>query len=317
MHTGAPIRVLIAEFMDEAAVASLRSRFATEYDAGLVERRETLLEAVAEADALIVRNRTRVDAQLIAAARKLSVVGRLGVGLDNIDLAACSARAIEVIPATGANALAVAEYVIGAAFALRRGAFFSTAAVAEGQWPRAALSNGRELHGCTLGLIGFGSIGRCTARLGRAVGMRAIGFDAQIAASAAAWMHELTEPRGFEAVLRDADVVSLHVPLTGETRGLLDGRALELMRRDAVLVNTSRGGVVDEAALAAALRARRLAGAALDVFDAEPLAAGSPLADCPNLILTPHIAGVTRESNVRVSMLIAEKVAAALAARAG
>lgn len=311
------MRVLIAEFMDEAAVAALRSRYATEYDAGLFERREALLAAVADADALIVRNRTKVDAELIAAGRKLSVVGRLGVGLDNIDLAACSARAIEVIPATGANALAVAEYVIGAAFTLLRGAFFSTAAVAEGRWPRTALSNGRELHGRTLGLIGFGSIGRCTAGLGRAVGMRAVGFDAQIAASAAAWKDEQTEPRAFEDVLRDADVVSLHVPLTVETRGLLDARTLELMRRDAVLVNTSRGGVVDEAALAAALRAGRLAGAALDVFDAEPLAAGSPLAGCPNLILTPHIAGVTRESNVRVSMLIAEKVAAALEARAG
>lgn len=311
------MRVLIAEFMDEAAVAALRSRYATEYDAGLFERREALLAAVADADALIVRNRTKVDAELIAAGRKLSVVGRLGVGLDNIDLAACSARAIEVIPATGANALAVAEYVIGAAFTLLRGAFFSTAVVAEGRWPRTALSNGRELHGRTLGLIGFGSIGRCTAGLGRAVGMRAVGFDAQIAASAAAWKDEQTEPRAFEDVLRDADVVSLHVPLTVETRGLLDARTLELMRRDAVLVNTSRGGVVDEAALAAALRAGRLAGAALDVFDAEPLAAGSPLAGCPNLILTPHIAGVTRESNVRVSMLIAEKVAAALEARAG
>jgi (S)-sulfolactate dehydrogenase len=239
------------------------------------------------------------------------------VGLDNIDLAACSARAIEVIPATGANALAVAEYVMAAAFALVRGAFFSTAAVAAGQWPRAALSSGRELHARTLGLIGFGSIGRCVARLGRAVGMRSIGFDAHVAASALAWKDEQTEPRRFEEVLREADVVSLHVPLTPETRGLVDARALELMRRDAVLVNTSRGGIVDEAALAAALRAGRLGGAALDVFEAEPLAAGSPLADCRNLILTPHIAGVTRESNVRVSMLIAERVAAALAAREG
>src|SRR5215831_10036632 len=154
------MRVLIAEFMDEAAVASLKARYATEYDAGLVERRDALLAAVADADALIVRNRTQVDAELVAAARKLAVVGRLGVGLDNIDLAACSARAIEVIPAAGANALAVAEYVIGAAFALVRGAFFVTAAVAAGEWPRAALSTGRELRGQTLGLVGFGSIGR-------------------------------------------------------------------------------------------------------------------------------------------------------------
>ena len=309
------MRVVVAEFMDEAAVAYLAARYPTDYDPGLGERRDALLAAVAEADALVVRNRTQVDAQLVEAARKLVVVGRLGVGLDNIDVAACSARAIEVIPAVGANAVAVAEYVIGAAFALVRGTFFASAAVAAGEWPRAALSTGRELRGRTLGLIGFGSIGRETARLGRAVGMKTIAFDAHIASSAEAWRNEDTAPRRFDKVLRDADVVSLHVPLSAETRGLVDADALALMKRDSVLVNTSRGGIVDEAALAAALKAGRLGGAALDVFDAEPLSYGSPLAGCPNLILTPHVAGVTRESNVRVSALIAEKVAAALTAR--
>jgi len=306
------MRVVIAEFMDDVAVASLRARYTTEYDPGLTDRRDALLAAVADADALIVRNRTRVDAELIAAAAKLGVVGRLGVGLDNIDLAACATRAIEVIPATGANALAVAEYVVATAFALIRGAYFSTAAVAAGEWPRAALGNGRELHGRTLGIVGFGSIGRATARLGRAIGMTTIGFDAHIPASAPAWEEERTTPRPFDTLLREADVVSLHVPLSPATRGLLDAAAFALMKPDAILVNTARGGVVDEAALAAALKAGAIAGAALDVFQTEPLPAGSPLAGCRNLILTPHIAGVTRESNVRVSTLVADKVAAAL-----
>ena len=306
------MRVLIAEFMDEAAVAALARRHATSYDPALVERRDALLAAVGGAEALIVRNRVRVDAELLAAAARLRIVGRLGVGLDNIDLPTCAARGIEVIPATGANALAVAEYVIATALLLLRGAYFSTAAVASGRWPRAALIEGRELHGKTLGLVGFGSVGRATGSLARALGMTTIGFDAHIPLDAALWAEEQTTARRFDDLLRDADVVSLHVPLTAATRGLIDAAKLALFKRDAVLVNTARGGVVDEAALAAALETGNLGGAALDVFEAEPLPAGSPLVDCPNLILTPHVAGVTRESNVRVSTLIADKVADAL-----
>jgi (S)-sulfolactate dehydrogenase len=309
------MRILIAEFMDEAAVASLRSRFETHYDASLVERREELLGLLGAADALIVRNRARIDGELLAAAGKLKVVGRLGVGLDNIDLPACEARGIRVIPATGANALAVAEYVIGAAMVLLRGVYLGTAAVASGQWPRAALSKGREIAGKTLGVVGFGGIGRLTAKLARALGMTVIGFDPQIPATASSWGEHETVPHRLDDLLRAGDVVSLHVPLTPATRDLIDAAKLALMKRDAVLINTARGGVVAEDALAAALRAGKLAGAALDVFENEPLPAGSPLADCPNLILTPHIAGVTHESNQRVSALIAERVAAALDAR--
>jgi (S)-sulfolactate dehydrogenase len=306
------MRVVITEFMDEAAVASLRARHATEYDPRLVDRRSDLLRAAVDSDALIVRNKTQVDAELVAAAKKLRVVGRLGVGLDNIDLAACAARGVEVIPATGANALAVAEYVIACAFVLVRGAYFSTAATAAGKWPRSALSAGRELHGRTLGLVGFGSIGRTTARLGRAVGMTSIGHDPNLADSAPVWREEQTAPRRLEDLLREADVVSLHVPLTPATRGLIDAVKLSVMKRDAILINTARGGVVNESDVAAALHTGRLGGAALDVFETEPLPAGSGLAECPNLILTPHIAGVTHESNVRVSTLIADQVAAAL-----
>ena len=308
------MHVLICEFMDEAAVALLRRRFATTYDPELAARRDELLRLVADADALIVRNRTRVDGELVAAAGKLRVIGRLGVGLDNIDLDACAARGIDVIPATGANALAVAEYVIGTAMVLLRGAYASTAAVGAGEWPRASLSRGRELAGKTLGIVGFGSVGQQTARLGRALGMNAIGFDAGIHPNSPVWAEQHTTPRRFDDLLRDADVVSLHVPQTPATRNLIDAAKLALMKPDAILVNTARGGVVDEAALAAALEAEQIGGAALDVFETEPLPANAPLARCRNLILTPHIAGVTRESNARVSALIAEKVAAALAA---
>jgi (S)-sulfolactate dehydrogenase len=310
------MRIVIAEFMEEGAVASLRRRFDTLYDATLVDRHSDLLASVAGADALIVRNRTQVDATLLAGAGKLKVVGRLGVGLDNIDMPACAARGIQVIPAHGANALAVAEYVIGAAIHLMRGTYLATESVAAGEWPRATLSHGREIAGKTLGVVGFGSIGQLTGRLARALGMTVIGFDAQIPASAPLWPEQHTTPRRFDDLLRDADIVSLHVPLTPATRHLIDGEKLALMRSDAILINTARGGVVDEEALATALRAGRLYGAALDVFESEPLPAGSPLTGCPNLILTPHVGGLTREANLRVSTLIADQVAAALDALA-
>jgi (S)-sulfolactate dehydrogenase len=306
------MRVVITEFMDEAAVASLAARHETFYDKGLVDRPDELAVRVGSADALIVRNRTQVNARLLATAPVLKVVGRLGVGLDNIDVDACRGRGIEVIPATGANALAVAEYVVAAAMFLLRGAYASSAAVGAGEWPRLALGNGQELAGKTLGVIGFGGIGRLAARLGRALGMRVIGFDAQIVSSSPVWNAEGVEPRSFDSLLAKADVITLHVPLVAATRHLIDTERLRLMKPGTILINTARGGVVDEAAVAVALKSGRLGGAALDVFEQEPLAGGSPLAGCPNLLLTPHIAGVTAESNTRVSTLIAEKVAAAL-----
>ncbi|HEX7272940.1 MAG TPA: hydroxyacid dehydrogenase [Casimicrobiaceae bacterium] len=309
------MRVVIPEFMDEAAVAALRRRFEVVFDASLVERRHELLRDVGAAHGLIVRNRTRVDKELLEAAPRLTVVGRLGVGLDNIDLTACEARRIEVIPARGANALAVAEYVIAVSLILLRGAFLATDAVAAGSWPREALSAGREVAGKTLGIVGFGSIGQLTARLARSLGMEVIAFDAEIDSMAPLWIEQQVRPHGLDDLLREADVVSLHVPLTPQTRRLIDAGRLALMKPGAVLVNTARGGIVDEPALASMLRAGRLAGAALDVFETEPLQATSPLAGCPNLLLTPHIAGVTRESNLRVSTLISDRVAAALEAR--
>ncbi len=308
------MRIIISEFMDDEAVASLASQFDVLYEKDLVDRPDALKAALADADALLVRNRTRVNVELLAAAPRLRVVGRLGVGLDNIDMPACAARGITVIPATGANALAVAEYVIGTAMLLLRTAYQSTAAVGEGKWPRGALSNGREIAGKTLGLIGFGGIGRLTAKLGRGLGMRVIGFDPQLPAASPAWGDAHTICVTLEAAIAQADVLSLHVPLTAETRNLIGTTQLARMKPDAILINTARGGVVDEAAVATALRAGRLGGAALDVFDTEPLPAGSPLAGCPNLLLTPHVAGVTRESNVRVSTMIADAVATALRA---
>ncbi len=301
-------KIVISEFMDESAVAALRARFDVVYEPALVDQRDALLAALSDADALIVRNRTRVDGSVLAAGGALKVVGRLGVGLDNIDVEACRARTVEVIPATGANALAVAEYVIATAMVLLRGSYLSSAEVAAGKWPRARLSSGRETAEKTLGLVGFGGIGQLGARLAGALGMKVIAHDPMIAADAPVWAETGVGCRSLEALLGEADVVSLHVPLTDGTRGLFDAARIAAMKPGAVLVNTARGGIVDEAALAASLVAGHLGGAALDVFDDEPLPANSALAAAPNLILTPHIGGVTLESNERVSSMIAERV---------
>jgi (S)-sulfolactate dehydrogenase len=309
------VRVVITEFMDAPAVGALAAAHDTRYLPDLVDRPDALAAEAAEADALIVRNRTQVRGALLAGAPRLRVVGRLGVGLDNIDLPDCEARGIAVIPATGANAQAVAEYVIGTALLLLRGAYRSTGEVAAGKWPRAALSSGREIAGKALGIVGFGDIGRRVARLGRALGMEAAAHDVALPASAPVWRDEQVEPRDLDALLGASDVVTLHVPLVAATRNLIDGRRLAAMRRGAILVNTARGGVVDEAALGAALASGHLGGAALDVFEQEPLPAGSPLANAPNLVLTPHVAGLTQEANARVSTMIAERVLAALAGR--
>ena len=306
------MNIVVSEFMDERAVATLAAQHSTFYDRGLVDRPHELRERLATADALIVRNHSQVSADLLAAAPRLTVIGRLGVGLDNIDVDACRERGIVVIPATGANALAVAEYVIGVAMLLLRGAYGSTTAVANGEWPRPRLSNGREIAGKTLGIIGFGGIGRLSGRLARALGMQVVAFDVEIPFSSSIWSEENVARKSLDALLAEADVVTLHVPLIAATRHLIDADRLARMKDGAILINTSRGGVVDEEALAATLTSGRLGGAALDVFEHEPLAPRSPLAGCPNLLLTPHIAGVTSESNVRVSMLVAQRVLAAL-----
>ena len=305
-------RIVITEFIDERALPALRSKHEVLYDPKLVDDKPRLMDLAASADAIVVRNRTQVRSELRAARKQGRVVGRLGVGLDNIDVPACESRGMKVIPATGANALSVAEYVIASAMLLLRGAYQSTVAVAAGQWPRNALSNGRETAGKTLGLIGFGSIGQLTAGLARALGMSVIAYDAMMDADHPAYATHGVRAAGLDEVIAGADVVSLHVPLVDSTRNLFDARRIASMKQGAVLVNTARGGIVDEAALVAALRSGHLGGAAIDVFGKEPLPAADHFKDCPNLLLTPHIAGVSAESNERVSFLIADKVLDAL-----
>ena len=299
--------IVISEFMDEAIARDVLSAFDVRYDASLVDDRSALLTALGDARAIIVRNRTQVDAELLEHAPNLKVVGRLGVGLDNIDLEACAARDVAVCPATGANDIAVAEYAITAALVLLRGCWSATDRMVAGDWPRTDLI-GREISGKRLGLIGFGSIARQVAARASALGMSVSAFDPYLPADDAAWSD--IRNASLTDLATVCDVISVHVPLTNETRHLIDADFIGSMRAGAILINTARGGVVDETAAITALREGRLGGAALDVFESEPLdsESGAAFAGVPNLLLTPHIAGITEEANQRVSLLTAQNV---------
>jgi (S)-sulfolactate dehydrogenase len=307
--------VIVTEFLDPEPLETLKRAYSVHVDTALWNKAAELEALMADARAIIVRNRTQVTAALIAKSPKLQVVGRLGVGLDNIDLKACGDRRITVCPAIGANAVSVAEYVIGSALMLARSAaYFGSAQLVAGKWPREAAGNGWEVAGKRLGIIGYGNIGQTVAGRGRAMGMSVAAFDDYVPASSAAWAE--TARLGLDDLLATSDVVSLHCPLTPETKNMLDAARLAHMKRGALLINAARGGVVVEADLAAALKRGHLGGAAMDVFDIEPIdaASGAVFAGVPNIILTPHVAGVTRESNARISSVTVENVMRVLGA---
>ncbi len=307
-------RVVVSEYLQDHFLDRVRSTFEVVYDPDLYDDRPRLLHEVADAEAIVIRNRTRIDTDLLQAAEELRVVGRLGVGLDNIDMAACKAAGVTVIPAVGANAVSVAEYVMAAMLVLRRGVFSMTTSMVAGGWPRQGHAFGRELMGSTLGLVGFGSIGRTVAGRAAAFGMTVLAHDPHLPEHDPAW--ESVRRVGLDELLAEADVVSLHTPLDESTANLIGPAALATMKDSAILINTSRGGVLDEAALADALRTGTIAGAAIDVFASEPLgpASAARFEGLDNLILTPHVAGNTDESVGRVAEMITDAVVESLGA---
>ena len=306
--------IVIAEFLDEGVVRDLAETHDVCYEPDLVDRRDDLLAALGNSRAIIVRNRTWVTQELLDRAPRLEVVGRVGVGVERIDQAACAARGVTVCPAYGANAITVAEYTIAALLLAWRGAFLASRRVIDGDWPRQEMI-GYDLAGKTLGLVGFGNIGRAVAKRARAFEMAVIASDPYVAPEEPAWGELEVRPVTLDTVLQESDAVSLHAPLTEETRHIIDETAIARMKPGALLINTSRGGTVDEAAMIAALRTGQLGGAAVDVFEREPLDAttGADFAGVPNLILTPHIAGLTEESNHRVCTITVANVLRVLA----
>ena len=300
--------ILISEFITSQALETLGAEHELIYAPELHKDRIALITALQKVDALIVRNLTKVDSELLSNAPQLKVVGRLGVGLENIELPVCDQRGIKVIPATGANAESVAEYVIATATTLIRGFIPATHSTLMGQWPRPRFSEYHEASQKILGIVGFGSIGRVLASKAHAFGFQCIAHDPLLSTNLVT-LDDFSVPLlSLDQLLIQSDVVSLHLPLLPQTKGLFNQSLLEKMKRGACLINTARGGIVDEQALAASLRSGQLAGAALDVFASEPAIDLSHFLGIENLILTPHIAGVTQESNERVSQLIADEV---------
>ena len=305
--------IVITEFLEPGAIEVLKQDFRVHWDRELWNNRSALEKLVGDLPGLIVRNRTPVDKALLAMAPKLKVVGRLGVGLDNIDVAECERRGIEVCSARGANATSVSEYAIAMAMILLRGrAYLDTHRLVAGEWPREELGRGVELAGKTLGIIGLGSIGSTVARKARALEMRVIASDPYLPDGNENW--NVATKVSLDELLDQSDVVTVHCPLNGQTRGLIRTAQMRRMKKSAVLINSARGGIVDEADCAAVLKGGHLGGAAIDVFDYEPIKAeaGKVFAGIPNVILTPHISGVTVEANHRVSFMTVDSVARVL-----
>ncbi len=290
--------ILISEDVWGAPFQILEGSFPILRNDDLWSNPEELKSSLKDVTALVVRNRTKVTADVIAAAPKLKVIARAGVGLDNIDLKAADAAGVVVVAGLGANAVSVGELTLGLALALLRNIPMHDKSTHGGGWVR---TPGRELSGLTWGLLGCGATGVATAHLIKGFGCPVIGYDP--------YAKNLTgiELTSFEDVLKRSDVVSIHMPSTPETNGLINSANLSLMKSDAIIVNVGRGEVINEADLIAALKEKTIAGAALDVRAQEPPTKGE-IEDLPNLILTPHVAGITSQSQLRINQILTSNI---------
>ena len=270
---------------------------------------EDLRQAIKGVDGLVIRSATMVDKALLDAADQLKVVGRAGTGLDNVDIPAATAHGVVVMNTPGQNSNAAAELAMGHIFALSRHIARGNRSVKAGKWEKKQLK-GRELKGKTLGIVGMGNIGRILAELGAGVKMKVIGFDPFL--DAAEIKARGAEPATFEEILAQSDYISIHVPKTAETANLFNAANLAKMRDGAYLINCARGGIVDEAALCDALASGKLSGAALDVFEVEPLPADSRLLYADELTCTPHLGANTFEAQENVAVAVANQMSAFL-----
>lgn len=298
--------IIVTDGLHENGLNLLRADAEVDYRAHISP--DELLEVIDDYDAMVVRSGTQVTADLIANAKKLRVIGRAGVGLDNIDLAAASANAITVVNAPLATTIAVAEHTLALMLALARSVPKADASMKSGQWLKGKLT-GVEIHGKVLGVIGFGNIGSEVTQLAAQLGMHVIAHDPETPSDRIREKGAL--PVSLPDLYSQADFISLHVPLTMETRGMIDGQAFGHMKRGVRLISTARGGVINETALLGALESGQVAGAALDVFAEEPPGMTAVVTH-PHVIATPHIGAQTSESQERAAVDIAQEVLYAL-----
>lgn len=296
-------RILITDKIHESGIAEAR-KFA-DVDVHLKCPPEELVKKIPDYDALIVRSETKVTKEVIAAAKRLKIVGRAGVGLDNIDVKAVKEKGIEIVNSPECSTISVAEHAIGLMLAFLRKIPAGEKHLREGKWERSKYQ-GNELYGKTLGVVGLGRIGREVALRARAFGMRVLGYDTNMT------MEDMEEYNveyvgELPDLLKQSDIVSVHVPLTDATRNMISEKEIGLMKKTAIIINTARGGVINENALYNALREGRIKGAGLDVFENEP-PAGSPLLTLENVVLTPHLASGTEEAQIKAGTIVVEKI---------
>jgi len=299
-------RILIADSLDPAGLELLRQSGA-EVRVVTAEEKPRLAEILADYDALVVRSSTQVTADLMRAGKRLKVVGRAGIGVDNVDVAAATELGILVVNAPTANLVSATEHTFALLFALARKIPFADASMKEGKWDRKI--TGLELQGKTIGIIGFGRIGQKVASRARAFDMQVLAYDPFLDAAAARRLE--VDLVSLEDLLRQSDAITFHTPLTDQTRNLLNRERIALMKKGALVINVGRGGVVDEAALLEALESGHLGGAALDVFSEEP-PKDLTLVRHPKVVATPHLGAQTREAQERISTETADMLMGAL-----
>ncbi len=299
-------KVLVSEPIAEDGIEILQQKLDVDYRPDL--KAEQLLEIIPNYDALLVRSGTKVTEQVIQAGRRLKVVGRAGVGVDNIDVPAATLRGVVVVNAPGGNTIAAAEHTVAMMLSLARNIPRADAALRAGTWKRQEFM-GREVRNKTLGVVGLGKIGAEVVRRAQGMEMRTVAFDPFASEDLARLLG--VELMSLDDLLKRSDFITVHTPLTDATRGLIGARELAVMKPTAYIINCARGGIIDESALLTALREERIAGAALDVFTQEPLGQ-SPLLECNRLILTPHLGAMTHEAQVSVAIDVAHEIVSVL-----
>ena len=286
-------KVLISDKIDEKILSILPKSIFVDYHPNISQ--EKIIEIISQYEALVVRSRTKVIKEIIDAGKNLKVIGRVGSGVDNIDIETAKKRKIKIVNAPGGNSNAVAELTIALMLSLLRNLNKAYLSMSQGLWLKKELV-GNEIYGKTIGIIGYGRIGKRVARLVRAFGAKVYFYSRS------------KKNISLENLFKKSDIITLHLPLTNQTRNLIDKKLLFLMKRDAFIVNTSRGGIIVEKDLYQLLLTKKIAGAALDVFWEEPLPNNSPWRKLDNVILTPHLGASTKEALTQSTKIVFEKI---------
>jgi len=300
-------KILITEFINQNSLENLNKKFDVSYDEKLCEDEKEIIKIIGDYDGLIVRNKTQVNLDILKNAFKLKFIGRLGVGLDNIDTEYCKNKNIHVQPATGMNADSVAEYVVSSSmFLIKKISMFHNGTI-KGEWPRTTIKS-TEIKQKNLGIIGFGTIGKKVAEYSLKNGLKILAYDPYI--------KELNDKEidaklsSLNEIYEKSDIISIHLPLTDETKNMINKSSFSQMKNKPIIINTSRGSIINESDLIEAYHKNIISGFALDVFEKEPIESEfyNKIKPGMNCILTPHISGVTTESNIRVSDFIVKKI---------